>query len=89
MKAKEYLQNKYPSMRGERWNSTNIDDEWVASMMEAFASDESKMTAISFSKWIREQGYIYAGEGDYMYPDADGLIGGGWLFDEFSKKSND
>ena len=34
--AKEYLQNKYPSMRGDRWNITDIDDNWVAQMMEEY-----------------------------------------------------
>lgn len=34
--AKEFLQEKYPSMKAH-WNETNIDDEWVASMMETYA----------------------------------------------------
>ena len=34
--AQKWLQKKYPSMRGWRWNSTNIDDEWVAKQMEQY-----------------------------------------------------
>ena len=40
MTAKEYLQNKYVSMRGARWNCTNIDDNWVAQMMEEYHLSE-------------------------------------------------
>ena len=36
--AKEYLQNKYPSMRGNKWNNHEIiDDDWVSQMMEEYA----------------------------------------------------
>ena len=37
MTPKEYLQNKYPSMK-KHWNETNIDDNWVAKMMDEFAN---------------------------------------------------
>ena len=36
MTAKEFLQEKYPSMRGNNWNRTNIDDDWVAEMMTEY-----------------------------------------------------
>lgn len=37
--AKEFLQNKYPQMRGEKWNSNEvINDEWIAQMMEEYAA---------------------------------------------------
>ena len=37
--AKEYLQDKYPQMRGHLWNSNpNINDEWLAEIMEEYAS---------------------------------------------------
>ena len=39
MTPKEYLQNKYPSMK-KHWNETNIDDNWVAKMMEEFANNQ-------------------------------------------------
>ena len=39
--AKEFLQNKYPQMRGEKWNShAIIDDNWTAQMMEEYASQD-------------------------------------------------
>jgi hypothetical protein len=47
---------------------------------------EIKDIATSFAEWIKKEGYIYVGEHDYMYPDADGLIGGGYLFEEFIKE---
>lgn len=41
MKAKEYLQEKYPQLRGKNWNSHSvINDDWVAEMMEAYAKDQ-------------------------------------------------
>jgi hypothetical protein len=37
--AKEYLQNKYPQMRGHLWNSNElINDDWIAEMMDEFAT---------------------------------------------------
>ena len=39
--AKEYLQNKYPSMK-ENWNATDIDDNWVAEQMEEFAVEKQR-----------------------------------------------
>jgi len=40
--AKEFLQNKYPQMRGHLWNSNpNINDEWVAEIMEEYASEQT------------------------------------------------
>lgn len=36
MKGKEYLQNRYPIMR-EHWNESDIDDNWIAQMMDEFA----------------------------------------------------
>jgi hypothetical protein len=37
--AKEYLQNKYPQMRGHLWNSNElINDDWIAEMMDDFAT---------------------------------------------------
>lgn len=45
--AKEFLQNKYPQMRGEKWNSNEvINDEWIAQMMEEYAAQP---------KWISER----------------------------------
>lgn len=49
-------------------------------------SKEIKDIATSFAEWINKEGYIYAGEHDYMYPDANGLIGGDYLFKEFISK---
>ena len=45
--AKKFLQKKYPQMRGYKWDSNpNINDNWIAEMMGAFAlsqlSDASK-----------------------------------------------
>jgi len=40
--AKEYLQKKYPQMRGHLWNATDIDDNWVAQMMTEFAETHLK-----------------------------------------------
>lgn len=47
---------------------------------------EIKDIATSFAEWINKEGYIYVGEHDYMYPDANGLVGGGYLFDQFIKQ---
>ena len=36
--AKDFLQNKYPQLRGHFWNSNpNIDDNWVAQMMDEYS----------------------------------------------------
>lgn len=50
---------------------------------EEKVADLVKKIAVKFARWIKEKGYIYAGEGDYMYPDADGLISGEDVFDIF------
>jgi len=43
MTAREYLENKYPQMRGDKWNTHDvIDDNWVAQMMTEFAEMEVK-----------------------------------------------
>lgn len=43
MTAKDYLQKKYPQMRGDKWNSHDvIDDNWVAQMMTEFAKKQVK-----------------------------------------------
>jgi len=39
--AKQFLQNKYPEMRGENWNITDIDDNWIAEQMELFANERA------------------------------------------------
>lgn len=45
--AKEFLQNKYPQMRGEKWNSNEvINDEWIAQMIEEYASQP---------KWVSDE----------------------------------
>ena len=37
MTAKKFLQDKYPEMRGDKWNSHEvIDDNWVVKMMEDY-----------------------------------------------------
>lgn len=44
--AKEYLQNKYPQMRGHLWNSNeHINDDWIAEMMEGFATIHAQRIA--------------------------------------------
>lgn len=36
LSAQEFLQGKYPQMRGEKWNSNeNINDNWIAEMLVA------------------------------------------------------
>lgn len=45
--------------------------------------EEGRDAAVRFSRWVREKGYIYVGEGDYLYPDADGLISGEDVYDLF------
>lgn len=49
-------------------------------------SKESQSIALDFAKYVRTEGYIYAGEGDYMYPDANGLVSGKHLFNQFIEK---
>lgn len=45
MTAREFLENKYPQMRGEKWNSDpSIDDNWIAQMMTEFAHQTNKVT---------------------------------------------
>lgn len=42
LSAQEFLQGKYPQMRGEKWNSNeNINDNWIAEMMEEYASQQT------------------------------------------------
>ncbi len=42
LSAQEFLQGKYPQMRGEKWNSNeNINDNWIAEMMEEYASRQT------------------------------------------------
>ena len=50
--AKEYLQKKYPSMRGYRWNITDIDDEWVAKQMEDYHKAMTKKELKRFLKFL-------------------------------------
>ncbi len=46
MTAREYLENKYPQMRGHLWNTNpDIDDDWVAEMMTEYAEQQVKLLA--------------------------------------------
>ena len=52
--AKEYLQNKYPSMK-KHWNETDIDDNWVAQMMEDYSILKAKIYATEALKQASEK----------------------------------
>jgi hypothetical protein len=64
MTAREYLENKYPQMRGDKWNTHDvIDDNWVAQMMTEFAEMEVKNISskpmlsdslVAYQKWCYE-----------------------------------
>ncbi len=52
MTPKEFLQNKYPEMRGNKWNSNEIiDDNWIAKMMQEYKDQElsSRIVIKSFT----------------------------------------
>ena len=43
MTAREYLENKYTQMRGDKWNTHDvINDNWVAEMMTEYAEAKAK-----------------------------------------------
>ena len=48
MTPKEFLQNKYPQMRGGKWDSNEtIDDNWVAQMMQEYKDQEFSLHVVS------------------------------------------
>lgn len=46
------------------------------------------ITDADFLQWIVEEGYIYIGDHDYVYPDIDGTIGEEDLYKEYLKIQN-
>ncbi|MGK0446546.1 MAG: hypothetical protein ACJA2M_000315 [Polaribacter sp.] len=41
MSAKKFLQDKYPQMRGDKWDShETINDDWITIQMQEYANQE-------------------------------------------------
>ena len=55
--AKEFLQHKYPSMK-LHWNETNIDDNWVAQMMEEYAHQAAIKQREAIALWMEDSAIL-------------------------------
>ena len=63
-KETEYLENKYPQMRGDKWNTHDvINDNWVAEMMTEYAEAKAK------EAFEAARGIDYNGTNEYYFAD--------------------
>ena len=64
VEAKKYLQKRYPKeLSDKRWNTSDINDDWVTEMMTDFASqskpqeikpvDTKTVDAVEFAEWLK------------------------------------
>jgi hypothetical protein len=59
MTPKEFLQAKYPQMRGDNWNIHEIiDDNWVAQMMQEYKDKEFSLNGVGCSLPTKEEMFI-------------------------------
>lgn len=72
-KAKKYLQNKYPQMRGVLWNSNpNINDDWIATVMEEYATqyqEDMKEYIFEVARQFHRLGKYYGSTSDTHFTD--------------------
>lgn len=60
MTAREYLENKYPQMRGDKWNTHDvIDDNRIAQMMTEFSDLRAKEAVKEFAEELIEYSGVF------------------------------